>query len=96
MGNRGAFPILLVVASLLLGGCTRSLMEDSWPVPPDDIVKYPPPQLAPDPAKFEQLSLAADHAEGLRALINTHSTDSGKRDWASHARDYCGRRWGDG
>ncbi len=83
MGKRGAFPIHLLVMSLLLSGCTRSLMEDSWPVPPDDIVNYPPPHLAPDPTKFEQLSLAANHAEGLRVLINTHSTDSGKRDWSS-------------
>lgn len=83
MSKQGAFPIPLIVVSLLLTGCTRSLMENSWPVPPDDIVNYPPPQLAPDPAKFEQLSLAANHAEGLRVLINTHSTDSGKRDWAS-------------
>lgn len=83
MDRRGVFPILLACLALLLGGCTRSLMEDSWPVPPDDIVSYAPPKLSPDPAKFEQLSIASDHADGLRALINTHSTDSGKRDWAS-------------
>ncbi|ALZ14024.1 hypothetical protein ABMZ67_23570 [Pseudomonas aeruginosa] len=83
MDRRTVFPILLALLMPFLGGCTRSLMEDSWPVPPDDIVNYPPPQLAPNPAKFEQLSLASENAEGLRVLINKHSTDSSKRDWGS-------------
>lgn len=42
MDRRTVFPILLALLMPFLGGCTRSLMEDSWPVPPDDIVNYPP------------------------------------------------------
>lgn len=83
MGCRSTLPALIALLIPFLGGCTRSPMEDSWPVPPDDIVNYPPPKLAPNPPRFEQLSIASANAEGLRVLINTHSTDSGKRDWAS-------------
>ncbi|HBO7163505.1 TPA: hypothetical protein L4967_004974 [Pseudomonas aeruginosa] len=81
MDRRSTIPIALLMPFLV--GCARSPMEDSWSAPPDSIANYPPPKLTPNPAMFEQLLIASGNAEGLRALLNTHSTNSGKRDWTS-------------
>lgn len=75
--------VLLGAASFLLGGCAWSPAHDSWPLPPEDVVGYEPPVLAPNPGTYEQMSIAQKHAEALRKRINKHSLDRGRLDWAT-------------
>lgn len=74
---------LLLIAVASLAGCTWSPAKQSWPTPPEAIVKYPPPVLAPDPARYQMISIATEHANGLRSLIVDQSVDRQNRDWAT-------------
>ncbi|BAV74889.1 Serine/threonine protein kinase with pentapeptide repeats [Pseudomonas chlororaphis subsp. aurantiaca] len=75
--------IFFLIAVVSLAGCTWSPAKQSWPTPPEAIVKYPPPVLAPDPAKYQMISIATEHANGLRSLIVDQSIDRQNRDWAT-------------
>lgn len=74
---------LFLIAFASLAGCTWSPAKQSWPTPPEAIVKYPPPVLAPDPARYQMISIATEHANGLRSLIVAQSVDRQRRDWAT-------------
>ena len=80
----GAF-LLFGTVTLAMTGCTHSLMETSWPLPPEDIAKMPSPDLAP-PAKnlnYGMLKRAIVHTEKLISYINNETDKRGRMDWAS-------------
>lgn len=73
----------LFATFISLEGCTWSPAQQSWPVPPEEVVRYEAPNLAPVSGKFEQMSIAIEYVKGLREMVVARSVDRSNRDWAT-------------